>query len=476
MLRFALALVGLIAAVPAATQPAPRPRPIPPPLSQPITRGELAQIDQLVTETLQETGVPSASIAIVRDGRIVLTKAYGKANEALPARSDLPYQIASISKQFTAMGLLLLEDEVKLDLDDTVAKWLPGISRGDQITIRQLLSHTAGLRDYWPQDYMLPAMERPTRPQGIVDRWARQRLDFPPGDDWQYSNTGYIVAGMILEKAAGEPLMAFLKRRVFAPAGVTALNQDDTFRPGFPRGYSRYALGPVRPSPVPARGWMFATGMLSMSAPDLAQWNIARMNRAIFPADNWVEQEKPVIRSDGTTNGYGLGVSRTHTRLRRIISHTGGAVGFFSRNNVYPDSRASITVLTNADFSNAINTITQGIEKIVLGAPPAPSNEPPRTEDAKALYAEIVHGTLDRRKLTANLNHYFDARTLGDYRSSLAPLGEPVIELAGPPNLRGGFVGRSYSVKYRGGRTLSLSTYAEPGANGRWDQFIVSGD
>jgi CubicO group peptidase (beta-lactamase class C family) len=323
---------------------------------------------------------------------------------------------------------------------------------------------------------MFSAMTRPVTPRGIVDRWGKKGLDFDPASQWQYSNTGYVVAGMILEKAAGEPLMAFLKRRVFDPVGITPLNQDDTFTAAFPAGYSRYALGPVRLAPKPARGWMFATGMLSMTAADLAKWNVARLNRSVLPADNWAEQERPVLRHDGTTNGYGLGIMNTVTRERRILSHTGGAVGFFSRNNVYPDSRAAITVLTNADFSDTINRIAVGLEKIVLGAltPAAATAETPRTEDAKALYDSIIAGKPDRSKMTENLRYYFSPRTVGDFQSSLAAFGAPKITPAGPPNLRGGFVGRSFTLKYPDGRSLELSTYAEPGATGRWEQFLIS--
>ena len=137
-----------------------------PATAQPLTSQESTAVDALVNKTLADTGVPSASIAIVRDGRIVFAKAYGKASEAIPAATpDLRYQIASNSKQFTAMGLLLLEDEGKLSLDDHVSKWLPGISGGDTITIRQLLNHTSGLQDFWPQDYMFETMTHPTAPQ-----------------------------------------------------------------------------------------------------------------------------------------------------------------------------------------------------------------------------------------------------------------------------------------------------------------------
>ena len=175
--------------------------------AQQLTADEAAKVDQLVAKTLADTGVPSAEIAVVRDGRLVLNKAYGKANEGLTANAGLPYQIASNSKQFTAMALLLLRDEGKLSLDDRVSKFIPGITGGDRITIRQLLSHTSGLQDFWPQDYMFSEMTVATTPQHIVDKWAKKPLDFEPGSRWQYSNTGYVVAGMIAEKAAGEPLL-----------------------------------------------------------------------------------------------------------------------------------------------------------------------------------------------------------------------------------------------------------------------------
>src|SRR6476620_7989952 len=208
MLRTSVALLALVA-VPAAASP--------------LTPAEIAQVDKLVAKTLSDTGVPSAEIAIVRDGKLVLNKAYGKANEGLPANPALPYQIASNSKQFTAMALLLLEDEGKLSLDDHVSKYVPGITDGDRITIRQLLSHTSGLQDYWPQDYSFEAMSPPTTIQGIIDRWAKKPLDFQPGEQWQYSNTAYVVAGMIAEKASGEPLLQYRQRKIFRPLGMTSV-------------------------------------------------------------------------------------------------------------------------------------------------------------------------------------------------------------------------------------------------------------
>jgi len=460
MLRYAPALFALVA-FPAAAQP--------------ITPAEVAQIDQLVAKTLGETGVPSAQIAIVRDGQLVLDKAYGKANEGVPARPDLPYQIASNSKQFTAMALLLLRDEGKLSLDDPVSKYLPGITEGGTITIRQLLSHTSGLQDFWPQDYMFATMTRPTTPQGIVDKWAKKPLDFAPGSRWQYSNTGYVVAGMIAEKVGGEPLMTYLKRRIFTPLGMASVrDQDETNTPAFPAGYHRYALGPVRVAQPPARGWLYAAGELSMTAADLAKWDIARMNRTLIPAKDWAEQETPILRTDGRTNGYGLGVYNHYARERRVIDHGGEAVGFLTQNTVYPDTKDAIVVFTNADFSGATDSLTAGIEKVVLNAPEAAlANEADRLADVQAAYAMLASGQLDRSKFTDNLNFYFDATVLGDYRASLAQLGTPKITINRSPRLRGGFVNRNFTLHYADKPDLTLITYAEPGANGRWEQFLV---
>lgn len=453
-------------AIAAAVAPAPA-------VAQALTPAETAQVDQVVRTALADTGVPSASIAIVRGGRVVLAKAYGKASEAIPvARADLPYQIASISKQFTAAALLLLEDDGKLDLDDTVSEYLSGVTGGDRITLRQLLSHSSGLQDYWPQDYSFPAMASPVTPQGIVARWAKKPLDFEPGTQWQYSNTGYVVAGLIVEKVAGQPLLDFLQARVFRPLGIGAIDQDRANGPAYPQGYKRFALGPVRVETPAARGWLYAAGELSMSAADLARWNVARLNRAVLPPDDWAEQETPVRLADGSTNGYGLGVGNNRRDGRRTIEHGGEAVGFLSLNIVYPDDKAAITVLTNAWFSDAYQRIAAGLARIVLPPAQAAADDTAATATARTVFDQLRRGALDRARLTADANYYFTPVALADYRRSLAALGEPTkFEATGKATLRGGFIGRSYRVTYPG-RALWISTYAEPG--GRFEQFLVT--
>jgi D-alanyl-D-alanine carboxypeptidase len=178
------------------------------------TQAQLSQetkdaIDKLANETLVKTGVPSASIAVVKDGQVVYVKAYGDArlDPKTPATSEMRYSIGSISKQFTATAILLLQEQGKLSLDDKVSKFIPDLTRANEVTIRQLLSHTSGYQDYWPQDYVMPMMLEPVKAQKILDLWARKALDFDPGTKWQYSNTNYVIAGLIVEKASGMPLL-----------------------------------------------------------------------------------------------------------------------------------------------------------------------------------------------------------------------------------------------------------------------------
>src|SRR6478752_6523448 len=234
-----------------------------------------AKIDAAVVDALKSTGAPSASIAVVKDGQLAYAHAYGLANveTKTAATPSMRYSIGSISKQFAASAILLLAEEGKLSLDDKVEKFVPGLTRGGDVTLRQLLSMTSGYQDYWPQDYVMPGMLKPVTAQQIMDTWAKKPLDFDPGTKWQYSNTNFVIAGAIAEKVAGMPLWQFLQQRIFKPLGMNSaydidrakLNESD------PIGYYRFALGPLHPAPKEGPGWLFAAGEIAMTAEDLAK-------------------------------------------------------------------------------------------------------------------------------------------------------------------------------------------------------------
>src|SRR5271168_4125334 len=196
----------------------------------PAVRAELppdskARIDAAVNQVLSSTRVPSASIAVVKDGRIAYLQAYGLARLTPPmeATPQMQYPIGSISKQFTAAAVLLLAQEHKLTLDDPVSKYLPDLARANEVTIRMVLSHTSGYQDYWPEDYVMTSMMVPTNAQHILDVWGKRSLDFDPGTQWQYSNTNYVIAGRIVEQVSGTPLWTLLGKRVFTPLEMKSI-------------------------------------------------------------------------------------------------------------------------------------------------------------------------------------------------------------------------------------------------------------
>src|SRR5438105_7997551 len=244
------------------------------------------KIDKLATDALAKTGVPSASVAVVKDGQIVDLKAYGDARlePRTPATPEMRYSIGSISKQFTATAILLLQEDGKLSLDDKVAKYLPDLTRANEVSLRQLLSHTSGYQDYWPQDYVPPFMLQPISAQKILDLWARKPLDFDPGTKWQYSNTNYVIAGLIIGKVSGMPLLPFLQQRVFVPLGMKSVANIDQDKLGDTdaTGYMRYALGPLRIAPKEGKGWLFAMGELAMPADDLARWDASIIEQKLL--------------------------------------------------------------------------------------------------------------------------------------------------------------------------------------------------
>jgi D-alanyl-D-alanine carboxypeptidase len=249
-----------------------------------------AKVDSIATQVLQATGVPSASVAVVRHGRLAYANAYGaaKLDPRVAATPDMRYAIGSVSKQFTAAAILLLQQDGKLSIDDPVSKFIPGLTRGNEVTVRQLLSHTSGYQDFWPQDYVMPMMLSATTPQSIADRWGKQPLDFAPGSRWQYSNTNYTLAGMVVEKASGMPFFQFLRTRILQPLALTTASDFDVNpRAANATGYLRYGLGPLRPAPDAGAGWMWAAGELAMTPRDLASWDISIIRHSLLNPESY---------------------------------------------------------------------------------------------------------------------------------------------------------------------------------------------
>ena len=431
------------------------------------------RVDTLVAGVLARTGVPSASIAIVRDDQTVFTKAYGDARiePRVPATPEMRYGIGSISKQFLATAMLLLQEEGKLSLDDRIAKYIPDLTRAGEITIRQLLTHTSGYQDYWPQDYVMKSMLQPTTERAILDQWGRKALDFDPGTKWQYSNTNYVIAGVILEKVTGQSVFQFLKERMFAPLGMNSVSDIDQGKLSTtdPLGYMRYALGELRVGPSSGAGWLFSTGELAMTQRDLAKWDISIIDRKVLQPSTYRQLETEEVLRNGTGTHYGLGIDVGMFDGHLALTHSGEVSGFTSMNMIFPDDRLAVVVLTNQDAVPAYSAIAIGLSKMFLGS--EESNTAVQTEQAQKIFEGLQKGTIDRSLFTENANGYFSEEALKDFSSSLGPLGSPQEFKQIRQALRGGMTLRMYRISFEH-NTLRAWTYEMP--DGKLEQYQVS--
>ena len=438
-----------------------------------LTPDAVAQIDRIAEDALHETGSPSVSLALVKDGKLAYARGYGKARLDPPAAAQpqMRYKIGSVSKQFLAAAILLLVQDGKLSLDDPVGKYMPGLTRGDEITIRQLLSHTSGYQDYYPLDFVAPFMLEPVTAAGIVDRWARKPLDFDPGTQWQYSNTNYVIAGLILEKVSGMPMMDFLRTRIFRPLGMNSvvdLNHE-SLTPADAQGYGRYVTGPVHPAVVEAQGWVFAAGELAMTPRDLALWDISLLDRKLLsPASLDQMMNAPRLKS-GAPQNYALGVSVTNSGGFPVLSHGGAVSGFTSVNTVWMGRGAAIAVFANDDITSATRLVSGKIADVLLKEQLDPGAATALAQ-AKSILAGLQNGRIDKSLFSADGLAYFTPEAIAAYAAILKPLGTPTSFEQTAYGFRGGMAFRNYRVGW-GSRTLRLLTFLTP--EGKLAQYLI---
>jgi len=371
------------------------------PFSEAIT-----QIDALVNGSLAKSGIPSASIAVVKDGRIVYVHAYGNARlePVVPATPRMRYEIGAISKQFTAAAILLLQEQGRLSLDDKVSKYLPELTRANEISIRQLLSHTSGFQNYWSNwAYVYPTLQKPIEPNQILDTWARKPLNFDPGTKLSYGDTSYVIAGLIAEKTSGMPLMHYMQEKIFKPLTMASVTDADAGKlpPPAAEGYTRYALGPWRPAPKEARGWMYAGQNPALTAEDLAKWDISIIRQSLMKPASYAELETDVLLKNGPGTQYGLGVNVYEDAGRRVLQHGGDVSGFRVQNVVFPDEGTAVVLLTNQDQVSA-KGIVSGMTPLLFSGSDAEADA--QLAKVRRIFDGLQRGEIDRSVLTGNCN------------------------------------------------------------------------
>ena len=422
------------------------------------------QIEKSAQKALHDGGPASLVVGIVRQGKPVFTRAYGLAQlePKVPARTDMRYAIGSVSKQFTVSALLLLQEQGKLSLDDPLSRYLPTVHRASEVTLKQLLSHTSGYSDYYPQDYLPASMVKPIRPEQIVAEWAGRPLDFEPGTRWQYSNTNYVLAGLVAEKVSGKPLGQLLREQVFGPLQMSSASDQAPE----PAATFRYAGGPLRVTGREGAGWLFATGDLGMNVDDLLRWDASFMAQQLLKPASHQLMEREVLTADGAGTGYALGLFVSRQGDRRCLSHGGEVAGFTCENLMYPEEGTAVVVLSNQMATPVPQQLSGEISALL-----ARLGDDESVQGHRKVLKQLSSGLVDPTVLSDNALKFFTPEVLADYSTLLSAAGPVQTFELSRRYSRGGMVGRSYRV-VTAKRRLAISTFSLP--DGKLEQFLIT--
>jgi D-alanyl-D-alanine carboxypeptidase len=434
-------------------------------------------IDAYVAAQVKTRELVGASLVLLRDGGIVLSRSYGLASLATrePVTPATPFAIGSITKQFICAAALLLEEDGKLSLDDKVAAHYPDLTRAGDITLDDLGSHLSGYPDFYPLDFVDRRMMKPTTPETIVREYATVPLEFEPRTLYSYSNTGFIVLGRVIEKVSGQPLGEFLRRRVFEPAGMTraSLTPPPT-TPGLAAGHRSFALGPPEQVPAEAEGWLHAAGGIYATATDLARWNLALAGGKVLNPKSLARLATARNLASGRSTDYGCGIGVRRMGGETVLTHTGAVSGFLAYNAFIPRTRTGVILLVNTEGGSP-GEIYQQLLALLIGPTthvPTVRGAPP-AEVARELFRQMQNGTIDRSRLAPELSHYLDDARLRAAAPRLRALGEPTAVEAADFRGRGGLEVSNIRFTFPD-RVVKALMYRRP--DGTIEEFLLLHD
>jgi len=355
-------LALLLAAGCTASAPAPRPATAPPApaaaraaaASDIVADAALAaKIDELAARN--DIPIAGGSVAVARVDRIVVAKGYGRArlDTATPATAATIYRIGSLTKQFTAALVLQQVAEGRLGLDDPLTKYLPDYpmpTGGRTVRLRHLLTHTSGIHNYTEGDYVTRRATLALTPEALVASFRDAPFEFEPGTRWAYSNSNYVVLGLILERVTGKRYADLLAERITRPLGLTSTfycgNQPT--RPEEAAGY-RVLAGRIVPALPIDMSTPFAAGGICSSVVDLVRWAYALRTGRVVPAALYAEMTTPATLADGKRVPYGFGLAIVELDGRLRVGHGGGIHGFVSHLLTFPADDLTVAVLVNTE-------------------------------------------------------------------------------------------------------------------------------
>ena len=334
------------------------------PASPPSAEQIAEKVDEYMNAALRVDGF-SGTILVARDGKPIVSKGYGMANIELnvPNKPENIFRLGSVTKQFTAMAVMMLQERGKLSVSDPICKYFTECPEAwKPLTIRNLLTHTSGITNYTEFPDFAKTAILPTPTADMIARLEKAPLEFAPGEKFAYSNSGYYLLGAVIEKASGKTYADFLQENIFTPLGMKQTGYDDPLRIIMNRaaGYQKQA-GKVLNAPYMDMSVPYAAGSLYSTTSDLLIWDQALYTEKLVSKKSLDEMFTPF--KSGYGYGWGIGKRFEH----RQISHGGGIYGFATEISRFPDDRVTVIVLSNFQGAPAGN-IANNLAAIVFGA------------------------------------------------------------------------------------------------------------
>ena len=391
---------------------------------------------------------PGCAVGIFQNGAITYSKGYGSANleYAVPITPATPFISGSVAKQFTAAAIALLVDRGRISLDDDVRKYIPELpDYGTKITIDQLVHHTSGLRDFWALVQVAGMRFDDGYAVGDVIRLAarQQHLNFPPGTEYDYSNTGYIALGLIVQRVTGKSLREFTTEQIFAPLGMTSSHFHDDHTMVVPGRASAY-------TPLPEGGYrinvwnndIVGQGGLILTVNDLLRWDENFYTGKVGGPGFLELQLQQGKLANGKTLTYAFGLTVEQYRGLPLVEHSGSSGGYRTIVSRFPTEHTSVVALCNTTDANT-TVLSHQVADIVLGprlSAPSPRAARPDTAATRvaAPTATALNGLAGRYYAT-ELDATYDVSVSGTMLTAKRPRGEvDTLQVVGPQTYRAG--------------------------------------
>lgn len=393
---------------------------------------DLKAIDDYVASQVKSKGFVGLSLAIMKDGKIVLAKGYGKGEIKTGAdvTPETLFGAGSVTKQFTCACIFLLAEDGKLSIHDKVAKYFPKLTKAGDITLYDLMSHVSGYPDYYPLDFVDRRMAKSIALDKLIEEYAGGKLDFEPGTRWSYSNTGYIILGRVIEKVSDKSFDKFLEERILKPVGLEhSIQEPKPGTKGVATGHTSFFLGEAEPAKPEADGWIQAAGGLFTTPSDLLKWDLALMEGKVVKPESYLLMTTGRKLADGRVRNYGCGLGINQRDGETIVQHSGAVSGFLAFNVMIPRTKSGLVLMTNCDHLDAGSLNTELVSLLLKSqaeTPQIPTVKGPKPKEAALeFFHQMQAGDIKRDALGEEFSIFMSPERVAEAKDRLKALGEP---------------------------------------------------